>query len=101
MTELTPFELAHRRLRGLGVTLERLPGEYRVMGTWQAEADRAYFETLGEAVARGEELASQRPQDVSAGVSPAAAPQARLPKRQGLFQGHAEAAQSKTVGGHG
>ena len=58
---LTPFETAHRRLKLLGVAIERLPGEYRVRPSGGKESEWEGFESLPEAQARGDEFAAQRP----------------------------------------
>jgi hypothetical protein len=61
MAELTPFDKVHRRLAGLGIRLECHPGEYRVNWKGGKEAEWAYFENLGDATARGEDMAAERP----------------------------------------
>jgi hypothetical protein len=61
MSDLSPFEIAHRRLGALGVRLERLPGEYRIR--LARDPDKAFeaFESLPEAAARGARLGAERP----------------------------------------
>jgi hypothetical protein len=60
MSDLSPFEIAHRRLAHLGVRLERLPGEYRVNWVGGKEVEWAYYEDLASATTRGEEMAAER-----------------------------------------
>jgi hypothetical protein len=62
MDDPTPFDAAHRRLRLLSVSLERLPGEeleYRVKRTGAAETAWEPFSSLSEAEARGVAMAPQ------------------------------------------
>jgi hypothetical protein len=61
MLDFSPFEIAHRRLGVIGVRLERLPGEYRVRLARDPETAFEAFESLPEAVARGEQLGAERP----------------------------------------
>jgi len=65
MLEPTPFEIAHRRLRLLGVELKRFPGEYpdeyRTGYHGSNEDGWAGFEGLEAAVAHGEALAAAKP----------------------------------------
>jgi hypothetical protein len=72
MNEPTPFELAHRRLHLIGLTLEWSPGEgefeYRVKPIGSPEAAWVNFGTLEAAVAHGDEIAAQRPLAQPAGV---------------------------------
>jgi hypothetical protein len=57
----SPFELATIELRALGITIARLPGEYRVNYRNGAEATARTVETLDEALAIGRELAAGAP----------------------------------------
>ena len=58
---LSPFELAARELRALGITLARLPGEYRVNFRTGAESTARMAETLDEALALGRAMAADAP----------------------------------------
>jgi hypothetical protein len=57
----SPFELAARELRVLGITLANLPGEYRVNYRNGADATARMAETLDEALALGRQLAADAP----------------------------------------
>ena len=61
MDEPNPFDTGRARLAKLGIKLVRLPGEYRVGYATAGEAGAEFFETVGEAIARGDELATLRP----------------------------------------
>jgi hypothetical protein len=58
---LSPFELATAELRALGITLARLPGEYRVNFRNGADATALTVETLDEALALGHSMAADAP----------------------------------------
>jgi hypothetical protein len=58
---LSPFELAAAELRALGITLGRLPGEYRVNLRNGTEATAQTVETLDEALALGRSMATETP----------------------------------------
>jgi hypothetical protein len=58
---LSPFELAARDLRALGITLARLPGEYRVNIRNGSDATARMAETLDEALALGRSMAAAAP----------------------------------------
>lgn len=58
---LTPLELAARELRALGITLARLPGEYRVNIRDGSDATAQTVETLDEALALGRSMAAAAP----------------------------------------
>jgi len=57
----SPFELATFELRAIGITIARLPGEYRVNYRNGAEATARNAETLDEALAIGRDLAASAP----------------------------------------
>jgi hypothetical protein len=57
VTERTPFELAARELRELGITLRQLPGEYQVNLTGGADENALTAETLEEALELGRDMA--------------------------------------------
>jgi hypothetical protein len=57
----SPFELAAAALARLGITLERLPGEYRVNYRNGSEATAEISERLDEAIEIGRSLAAARP----------------------------------------
>ena len=57
----SPFELAAAELRALGITLARLPGEYRVNYRNAGDATARTVETLDEALKLGRELAADAP----------------------------------------
>jgi len=54
----SPFELATAKLRKLGITLARLPGEYRVNFRNGVDATARTAETLDEALAVGRSMAA-------------------------------------------
>jgi hypothetical protein len=58
---LSPFELATAELRALGITLVRLPAEYRVNFRNGADATALRVETLDEALALGRSMAADAP----------------------------------------
>jgi hypothetical protein len=55
---LTPFEIAAVELRKLGITLARLPGEYRINYRNGADATARMVETLDEALEVGRAMAA-------------------------------------------
>jgi hypothetical protein len=55
-----PFDLATAELRAIGITLTRLPGEYRVNFRNGAESTARTVETLDEALAAGRAMAAER-----------------------------------------
>jgi hypothetical protein len=55
-----PFDLATAELRALGITLARLPGEYRVNFRNGAESTARTVETLDQALAAGRAMAAER-----------------------------------------
>ena len=57
---LSPFELAAAELRKLGITLNRLPGEYRVNFHNGAELTAQTAETIAEALDLGRAMAAER-----------------------------------------
>src|SRR5271154_5015484 len=57
----SPFDLASAELDRLGITIARLPGEYRVNYRNGADAAARTAETLDEALALGRELAASAP----------------------------------------
>jgi hypothetical protein len=59
MTDPSPFELAGAELRALGITIARLPGEYRVNYRNDAEATARTLETLEQALAGGRAMAAE------------------------------------------
>jgi hypothetical protein len=62
MTDIpSPFELAAAELRALGITLARLPGEYRVNFRNGSDATARMAETVDEALVLGRELAADAP----------------------------------------
>jgi hypothetical protein len=73
----SPFELAAAELRPLGITLARLPGEYRVNLRNGADATARMAETLDEAVEIGRSMAADTP----APPGPAQGPRRRRPRR--------------------
>ncbi len=58
---ISRFELAARELRALGITITRLPGEYRVNIRDGTEATAQAVETLDEALALGRSMAAAVP----------------------------------------
>jgi hypothetical protein len=58
---LSPFELAAAELRALGITLARLPGEYRVNIRNGADTTARTAETLDEALELGRSMAAAAP----------------------------------------
>jgi hypothetical protein len=74
---LSPFELAATELRALGITLARLPGEYRVDFHDGSNATARMAETLDEAL----ELARSMAADAPAPVRPAHGKRRRRPRR--------------------
>jgi len=58
----SPFDIATATLRALGITLARLPGEYRVNYRNGADATARIAETVDEALALGRELAAAAPE---------------------------------------
>jgi len=58
---LSCFELAARELRVLGITLTRLPGEYRVNFHNGTDATACITETLEDAIEHGRALARASP----------------------------------------
>jgi hypothetical protein len=73
----SPFELAEAELRKLGLSISRLPGEYRVNFRYGAESTARTFETLDHALAAGRAMAAER-----AAAPPGAAPRRyRRPRR--------------------
>ena len=64
---LSPFELATAELRALGISLGRLPGEYRVNFRNGTDATVRMAETLDEAVELGRIMAANIPAPAAAG----------------------------------
>jgi hypothetical protein len=58
VSELYPFELAAVGLRALGITLARLPGEYRVNFHNGTDATARTAETFDEALELGRSMAA-------------------------------------------
>jgi hypothetical protein len=58
---LSRFELAARELRTLGITLTRLPGEYRVHFRTGPDATARTVETLNQALELGRTMAAEAP----------------------------------------
>jgi len=58
---LTPFEIVASELRALGITLSRLPGEYRINYRNGADATARSVETLAEALELGRAMAADKP----------------------------------------
>jgi len=56
-----PFELATAELRRLGITLARLPGEYRVNYENGTEATAQTVETIDQALEAGRNMAANAP----------------------------------------
>ena len=80
MTEDTapPFEQATAELRKLGITLARLPGEYRVNFSNANDATARTLETLDEALAAGRAMAAER---TKANSTRGRGPRRRRPRR--------------------
>jgi hypothetical protein len=57
----SPFAIAAAELRGLGITIARLPGEYRVNYVNGSEATAESVDTLDMALEIGRSLARARP----------------------------------------
>jgi hypothetical protein len=57
----SPFDLATAELRAIGITIARLPGEYRVNYRNGADATARIAETVDEALTIGRELAASAP----------------------------------------
>jgi hypothetical protein len=74
---LSPFELAATQLRALGITLARLPGEYRINFRNGADATARMAETLDEALELGRGMAADAP----APAGPAHGKRRRRPRR--------------------
>ena len=64
---LSRFELAARELRALGITLTRLPGEYRINFRTGADATAHMVETLDQALELGRTMAAEAPPGPSHG----------------------------------
>ena len=73
----SPFELAARELRVLGITLANLPGEYRVNYRNGSDATARMGETLDEALELGRSMAA----DAAAPAGPAQGKRRRRPLR--------------------
>ena len=73
----SPFELATAEFRMLGITLARLPGEYRVNFRSGTDATARMAETLDEALALGRGMAADAP----ASAGPAGGKRLRRPRR--------------------
>src|SRR5947208_2959866 len=58
---LSRFELAARELRALGITLTRLPGEYRINFRTGTDATARMVETLDHALELGRTMAAEAP----------------------------------------
>jgi hypothetical protein len=58
---LSRFELAAAELRGLGITVTRLPGEYRVNFRTSTAATARTVETLDQALELGRAMAAEAP----------------------------------------
>jgi len=56
----SPFELAEAELRKLGLSISRLPGEYRVNFRNGAESTARTLETLDQALAAGRAMTAER-----------------------------------------
>ena len=56
----SPFEIATAELRRLGITLARLPGEYRVNFHNGTEATAQIAETIDQALVAGRAMAAER-----------------------------------------
>ena len=56
----SPFEIAAAELRKLGITIARLPGEYRVNFHNGAESTAQTAETVDEALDLGRAMAAER-----------------------------------------
>ena len=54
----SPFDLATAELRAIGITIARLPGEYRVNYRNGADATARIAETVDEALALSRQLAA-------------------------------------------
>jgi hypothetical protein len=74
----SPFELAEAELRKLGITLARLPGEYRVNFHNGTESTARTLETLDEALTAGRAMAAQR---AEASSTKGRSPRRRRPRR--------------------
>jgi len=66
----SPFELAEAELRKLGISLARLPGEYRVNFRGGTEATAFCTDSIEDALALGRAMAAERPATVSPGAGP-------------------------------
>jgi hypothetical protein len=64
---LSRFELVARELRGLGLTLRRLPGEYCVNFRNGGDATAAMAEELKDALQLGRNMAAAREAETDAG----------------------------------
>jgi hypothetical protein len=74
---LSPFELAAAELRAFGITIARLPGEYRLNFRTGAESTARVVETLDEALTLGRSMAADAP----APAGPAQGTRRRRPLR--------------------
>jgi len=70
MTSDRPLPLVERAtaaLRALGITLGRLPGEYRVNFRWGGDATARMAKTLDEALGRGKAADASAPANLAQG----------------------------------
>ena len=74
----SPFEIATAELRRLGITLARLPGEYRVNFQNGTDATAQIAETLDQALAAGRIMAAER---TEASSTKGQGPRRRRPRR--------------------
>lgn len=72
------FEIATAELRKLGITLSKLPGEYRVNFANANDATARTLETLDEALAAGRAMAAER---AEANSTKGRGPRRRRPRR--------------------
>ena len=66
----SPFEIAAAELRKLGITLTRLPGEYRVNFHNGSEATAQIAETVDAALDLGRSMAAERAEAASHSAGP-------------------------------
>ena len=88
------FENARAELRQLGVTLEILPGEYRVSLAGVGEASAYYTDDLDDATRAGRAMAANKPQ-----LLPPLGPTGRKNTRRAMMYRHNARLAARRFGG--
>jgi hypothetical protein len=96
---LSAFELATRELRALGITLARLPGEYRINFRNGADATARIAETLDEVIELGRAMAALAPAAPAAEQGPHRRPLRMTPKaiRRRMIRAHNHRMRSRAL----